>query len=87
MGMNSNTLFVRKEPTADRVLLTADPATKKRDTVLYHDPHGVEVAVRIPWHFDQTTPTKKKRYFTLNCLRLHLVWLPPLEPERIAACP
>jgi hypothetical protein len=81
-GRRMNTLFARKEPTTETLPRGAGQTARKMDTVLYKDAQASEAAMRIPWHFNRSTPTKKQRTVFFNCHRYLLAWLPPLEPQR-----
>lgn len=76
-----NTLFARKEPTNDEVLLARHPTVKKHDTVLYYDHLATRPAARIPWHYSESTPQKRDHFVVHNCLRYLLAWLPPHIPQ------
>jgi hypothetical protein len=67
-------LYLRHEPTTDRVVIERDPEMAKRclDVVAYRDPEMTTVAARWAWW--QTRPRRNAKSVTFNCYRWRAVW-------------
>lgn len=70
-------VYLRREPTTDRVLREFHPDTKKRDVVAYRDPECSQPYARWSWWY-RNNPTRAYKRVTLNCWTWRVVWLPDL---------
>lgn len=68
-----HTLYARKEPTTDSLLLSMKPNSKRRDTVIYEDKACTQQKARIPW-YHKNCPISRKTVM-LNCNQYSLEWL------------
>ena len=72
------TIWLRREPTTDRVLLAARPdGAGKFDTVAYSGPAMARAVARWPWYARQPRQPRRRPapiYLTLNCARWRGVW-------------
>lgn len=68
-----HTLYARKEQTTDSTLLSMEPNSKRKDTVIYEDKACTQVKARIPW-FHKNRPVSRKTVM-LNCNQYRLEWL------------
>ena len=69
------TLYARREPTTDSVLLKYAPQVRKLDVVIYNDENGTTPKARFSW-WHSGKPHKGSKVITLNCWRWALKWLP-----------
>ena len=76
------TVYARLEPTTDSAtaaMIRSNPRwanpQRHRDVVIYHDKGCRRFYCRFPWHYDQSKPTRRNKYVTVNCYRYALVWL------------
>jgi hypothetical protein len=82
--LKTPTLYLRREPTTDSVLLAhllTLPHVKLdrpywMDVRAYYDRACKSPAGCWPWHYDQSKPTRRNRWTMLNCVRYAVVWLP-----------
>jgi hypothetical protein len=65
------TLYARKEPTKDKVLLKFHPNAREFDTVVYNEPDCKTIKARIRW--DKKQPDNG--FITLNCFPYKLEWV------------
>jgi hypothetical protein len=68
-----HTLYARLEPTTDSTLLSMEPNSKRRDTVVYEDKACTQEKARIPW-YHKNRPISRKTLM-LNCNQYALEWL------------
>jgi len=73
------TVYLRKEPTNDSVLLDhvkrgwCKLTKAHRDVVVYRDAECKVVFCRWPW-FYTSKPTAKTKVVTLNCWKWKVIW-------------
>lgn len=60
------TLYLRREPTTDAVLLRECPAIRKRDVVAYRDEQATEVKARWPWYYRSKPDRRPKQRILSN---------------------
>lgn len=75
--MNLLPLYLRREPTADRLLTERNATAGAVDVVAYRDLECRNRAARWPYYVSR--PDRRNRYVVLNCWRWRAVWLPDLE--------
>lgn len=74
------TLYLRKEPTTDSVLLDAvrrfniSLTEAHKDVVGYMDKECKAAIARFPWHHTGK-PTRRNKYIMLNCYRYRVEWI------------
>ena len=67
------TLYARREPTIDPLILKTDPMTTKTDVVLYEDEDLTKVKTRILW-YSSNCPRRGKKTIKLNGYIWTLKW-------------
>lgn len=68
------TIYARKEPTTDDVLLKYAPGAKKFDVVLYADREGKLKKGTYRWDLS-SKPTRRNKFVNFNCFRYRLEWI------------
>ena len=72
------TLYARREPTTDSVLLKYAPEAKRFDVVFYMDRNAIMPKARFMWFSaENLRPTRKT--VMLNCYLWRIVWLPKAQ--------
>lgn len=66
-------VYLRKEPTIDKLCTPLGYVGAKFDTVVYKDERCTEVFCRIPWH--HTQPRKNQKTIILNCFKWQVNWV------------
>ena len=69
------TLYARREPTTDDVLLKHAPKTKRFDVVFYVDRQATQPKARFMWYAAESFRSTSKTVM-LNCYRWRIEWLP-----------
>lgn len=69
------TVYARREPTTDAVILQYAPtsARKKHDIVIYRDKAATEIKARFSWYLNR--PRQNQKTVMLNCCRWNLEWI------------
>ena len=76
------TLYARREPSADSVLLKYAPQAKRFDVVFYADHKATQPKGRFMWFSaGNLRPTHKT--VMLNCYRWRMVWLPKVQAQAV----
>jgi len=68
------TLYARKEPSTDEILLKYAPHAKKFDVSIYSNNQGRGKICTFRWDLSNK-PTRRNRYVTINCYKYKLEWL------------
>lgn len=68
------TIYARKEPTTDGILLKYAPQAKEFDVVLYSDNQGKHKKGTYRWDMS-SKPTRRNKYVMFNCFRYKLEWI------------
>jgi len=76
--MDKLTVYARREPTTDSVLLESAPqwAKTKKDVQVYKDQECTIPFARFMWF--QDGPDKRYRHVVLNCYEWKLEWVEDL---------
>lgn len=67
------TLYARREPTNDTVLLKYKPGSKRKDVVFYVDKGCTQFYARIPWYHTNCPRTRTR--VTFNCNSFAVEWI------------
>ena len=76
------TLYARREPSADSVLLKYAPNAKRFDVVLYTDHKATQPKARFMW-FSADNLRSSRKTVMLNCYRWRMVWLPKVQAQAV----
>lgn len=68
------TLYARKEPSTDEILLKYAPNAKRFDVVIYSDNFAQNKKCVYRWDLS-SKPTRRNKYVTINCYKCKLEWL------------
>lgn len=68
------TLYARKEPSTDEILLKYAPHQKEFDVVLYGDKAGTIKKGVYRWDLS-SKPTRRNKFVNFNCFRYRLEWI------------
>ena len=68
------TLYARKEPSTDEILLKYTPNAKKFDVVIYSDNRAQNKVCVYRWDLSNK-PTRRNKYVMYNCFRYKLEWI------------
>ena len=79
MGSNlliyySMTLYARKEPSTDEILLKYAPNAKKFDVAIYADNQAQNKRCVFRWDLS-SKPTRRNKFVNFNCFRYRLEWI------------
>lgn len=69
------TLYAKTEATGFNYGRKRGPKDKMPcDVLVYKDKECNDFYFRFPWFYD-SKPTKRRRYYTINCVRYRLEWV------------
>ena len=68
------TLYARKEPTTDQLILKLWPSTKVQDVVIYCDKKCTKELSRHTWG-NHKQLDKRNKYVFHNCYKYKLEWI------------
>ena len=85
MNKHTPTVYARREPTLDEVVLQYGPQDERelrkakwKDVVIYHDPCCRQVYCRFAARHI-SNPDRRNKWITLNCCRYRLVRINDLD--------
>lgn len=68
------TIYARKEPSTDEILLKYSPYQKEYDVVLYADKEAKTKRGAFRWDLSNK-PTRRNKFVNFNCFRYRLEWI------------
>lgn len=68
------TIYARKEPSTDEILLKYAPNQKEFDVAIYSDKLAQHKKCVIRWDLS-SKPTRRNKWLTINCFRYRLEWI------------